>query len=415
MYIFYCSIWPSHIQSQIGCYYQCQSETSKTGARKRNLFVLLSLMGKGNEPININLHEFAISFSSIVASPITMRSRFSRPFNADQQGLTMPSGENGNSLPTAQSGSSMATSNDSDGAYESAHDLDMVWENGRELGNSGTVKSESNGGGWANTSNTALINSWTSPSPFVSNPAAIRVPTWDSAVGNEAFTITTMPLMGIPRDPFRQITTPKQSTDIGQRAKSEHEASHDAVNPTGTLLPRAATSSPFAKLGGTQLLAELSSRAGQMDLGNAELLNKGIWGSLPVAVENSSQLERSLSALDTATPMIGFPYTLSNDSTDNATKRPPQPVSVPAGRKLSSSIHAAAAAAMEKKPYKDQGIERGKRNMESKAKKEVLGGKKWGRASGHEKQQRAESGNRNNNSWGKPIVSASPSSLVEKG
>lgn len=347
-------------------------------------------------------------------SSITMRSRFSRPFNADQQGLTMPSGENGNSLPTAQSGSSMATSNDSDGAFESAHVSDMVWEYGRELGNSGTVKSESNGCGWTNTSNTALINSWTSPSPFVSNPAAIRVPTWDSAVGNDAFTIATMPLMGIPGDPFRQITTPKQSAGIGQRAKLEHEVNHCAVNSTGTLLPRAPTSSPFANLEGAQQLPDLSSRADQMDLANTELSGKGMGGSLPIAVEDSSQLERSLTALDTATPLIGFPYALSNDSTDNATKRP-QAVSVPAGRKLSSSIHAAAAAAMEKKPYKDQGIERGKLNMESKAKKEVSGGKKWGRASGHEKQQRAESGNRNDNSWGKPIVSASPSSLLEKG
>lgn len=326
----------------------------------------------------------------------------------------MTSDEKVNSIPTAQSGSSMATSNDSDGAYESAHDSDMVWENGRELGSSGTVKSESNGGGWTNTSNTALINSWTSPSSFVSNPAAFRVPTWDSAVGNDAFTNATMPLMGIPGDPFRPITTPKQSANIGQRAKSEHEVNHGAVNPTGTLFPRAPTSSPFANLKGAQQLADLSSRADQMDLGNTKLSGKGMGGSLAIAVEDSSQLERSLTALDTATPMIGFPYALSNASTDNATKRP-QPVSVPAGRKLSSSIHAAAAAAMEKKQYKDQGIERGKRNMEGKAKKEVSGGKKWGRASGHEKQPRAESGNRNDNSRGKPVVSGSPSSLVEKG
>lgn len=343
---------------------------------------------------------------------ISMRSRFSRPFNTDQQ-YTMPSGERDNSLPSTQSASSMANSNDSDGNYESAHDSEMVWEDGRERGNSVTVKSESNGVGWTTMSNAAMNSSWISPSPFVTNPASFRVPTWDSAIGNDAFTITAMPLMGIPGDPFGQISTLKQPTEIGQSAKSETETSN-AVDMNGTPLPRAAALSPLTTNRVAQELDDLTGRAGQMDLGKPKPSGRGIWESLPMAVEDSSQLKQSSNAPVPATSMNDYPHARSNYFTNNATKKPPHLFSVPAGRKLSSSIHAAAAAATEKKPKKDEGIERGKRNPENKGKKEVSVGKSRGRGSGHEKQQRTSFGNRNENGWGKPDVSRSLNSSIAK-
>jgi hypothetical protein len=341
------------------------------------------------------------SFHRLNSITISMRSRF---FNADQNHM-MVHGERDGGIPSNQSGISMSTSNDSDGQYQSANDtLEMVWEDDRELDNMGAIKSKNAGNGWPTTSNTATINSWTASSPFNTGPAVFGVPTWDSATGNNAFTASAPPTLGVPGDPFGQIAAWKPSLNIGQNAK-ESQPSQDPMVARATLHSGSAALSPLAFT--AEELDQLASRAGGNAVGSSTASGTGIWGSSQITIDTGDQAKGLLEGTFTTTPVNGSAYQASNMSTDNAVKKPPQSVPVPAGRKLSSSIHAAAAAAVaiDRKPNKEQEFERRKPAMKNKEKEKAGGGRSWGDPSGQEKQQRKNHGTRKDKGLGRLDVS----------
>lgn len=341
------------------------------------------------------------SFHRLNSISITMRSRF---FNTNQNHM-MLRGERDGGIPSDQSGISMSTSNDSDGPYQSANDtLEMVWEDDRELDNMGAIKSKNAGIGWPTTSNTAAINSWTASSPLNTGPAVFGVPTWDSATGNNPFTASALPTLGVPGDPFGQIAAWKPSLNIGQNAK-ENQPSQDRMVARATPHSGNAALSPLTFT--AEELDQLASRAGGNAVASSTASTMGTWESSQIPIDAGDQAKGLLEGTVPPTPINGSAPQTSNMSTDNAVKKPPQSVPVPASRKLSSSIHAAAAAAVaiDRKPNKEQGFERRKPAMENKEKEKAKGGKSWGDLSGQEKQQRKNHGTRKDKGLGRLDVS----------
>lgn len=332
-----------------------------------------------------------------------MRSRF---FGADYN-HAMLSEKRDREIPSTPSGISVSTSSNSEGDYQSANDtLEMIWKDGRELKEVGAVKSENTGGEWT-TSHTASIHSWTSSSPFNTGPAVFGMPTRASAIGNNAFTASPASTLGVPGDFFGQIGSWNRTLNIDRSAQSEGQTGQTVMDARPSPLSGTSRLAPLRFT--AEELDHLAGRAGGIDVGDSRPSVKRISGAMAVTVGNAGQSKGLSQCPTTDSPMIVSMHQPSKTSVHNTVKAPSQRAPVPAGRQLSSSIHAAAAAeAANEKSNKDQGSRRKKPEMKNKGKEGFSGRKPWGEASGQEKDQRKGLGGQNDKGRGKVVVSYPP-------
>lgn len=334
---------------------------------------------------------------------INMPSRFARPMESDQQRMMLSNQrDNGWGISPSQSGSSMSTSNDSEGKYESANDSDMFWKDSQQRDDAVTLQNKSSEYGWAvpsNFSKAAGINSWGSPVPFKTETDGKHLSSWGHAVRRDTATATAAPVLGGLGVPRAKSGAPQRPLDVNRIGMSKHTRK-DSFAVVSAHSPQSSTS-PLATENGAAELDDLAHRAAQIHLGKPNPSGKGIWESLPIAVDTAHEAitlpKTSVTAALESAP--------SNGPTDTRTKKAPY-VPVPAGRKLTSSIHATAASA-NKRPTKD--FECGKRNVEHGGKKENPGNKARGGAAGQKNKKhqgnKNKAGNQNENRWGKAEVS----------